>query len=83
MSTEEQQPSLERALGRVEGTLAAMAKTLEDHTKADGENFEKLSKQIAGLDVAPAVRRIAWKWAASVAAIILTLAQIAQALGLL
>jgi len=73
---------LHRTLGRIEGTLEAMREVLEKHTSADEANFKALTVKLDKLDVAAAVRRTAWKWAAGVAAFVATAAQVAQAFGL-
>jgi hypothetical protein len=73
--------SVQRSLGRIEGQLAAMQKTLEEHTKADAENFAALAAKLDAIDVPGAVRRIAWRWAAGIGAVVAFVAQVAQALG--
>lgn len=73
--------NVERTLGRIEGTLAALKASLDVHTDADAANFAALTVKLEALDVAATVRRHAWKWAAAVIGAVVTITEIGRALG--
>jgi hypothetical protein len=76
-----EETTVERSLGRIEGTLEALSAKLDAHTQADTANFQALADKLDELDLAAAVRRHAWKWAAGVAGAVAAASQVAQAMG--
>ncbi|MGH9188652.1 MAG: hypothetical protein ACRD0Q_01240 [Acidimicrobiales bacterium] len=75
--------SVERALGRLEARMDALAQQLEAHTAQDQANFMALSAKLDTIK-APSISK---KWAAGIGAtaagVVTAAAQVAQALGYL